>query len=105
MGCCTSAKRRQRACWPRRSNGEIPTLSTGGSRDVASETLKAGDLVAVVGDNEAADKHRAGYNGLWSLTHTRQPQSPFVPTVAGMNLEHIFDGDKDGDAKIFFEPR
>lgn len=72
---------------------------------MASATMKAGDLTVVVGDNAAEGQHRPGYNGIWSLTHTRQPISPFVPTVAGMNLEHIFDGDRDEDNKMFFEPR
>ena len=72
---------------------------------MSHETLHAGELTAVVGDNAAAEGHRAGYNGLWSLTHSRQPESPFVPTVAGWNLEHIFDGYANGDPKVFFEPR
>ncbi|HEV3443949.1 MAG TPA: hypothetical protein VG099_04855 [Gemmataceae bacterium] len=57
-------------------------------------TFQAGDLTAVIGDNSAAGMHRAGYNGLWSLTHRSEPINLFVPSVAGMNLEHIFDGDK-----------
>src|SRR5947207_5257414 len=75
---------------------------------MASETFTVGDLTAVVGANASADKHRAGYNGLWSLTHRTQEQSIFVPAVAGLNLEHIFDGetlDPKGETRIFFEPR
>jgi hypothetical protein len=75
---------------------------------MASVTLRAGDLTAVVGDNAAEGQHRAGYNGLWSLTHKNEPTNLFVPSVAGLNLEHIFDGDKidrDQTSKIFFEPR
>lgn len=75
---------------------------------MAHETFKAGDLTAIIGDNSAAGAHRAGYNGVWSLTHRNEPANLFVPTVAGLNLEHIFDGDKndaDGSGKIFFEPR
>lgn len=75
---------------------------------MASGTFKVGDLTAVVGDNEAKDGHRAGYNGLWALTHRTEPRSVFVPAVAGMNLEHVFDGetvDPKGETKIFFEPR
>lgn len=71
-------------------------------------TLKAGDLTAVIGDNSANGEHRAGYNGVWSLTHRTEPTNLFVPAVAGLNLEHIFDGDKDDKGKgtkIFFEPR
>jgi hypothetical protein len=70
--------------------------------------LRAGDLTAVVGDNAAAGKHRAGYNGLWSLTHRREPINLFVPEVAGLNFEHIFDGhqrDPGRSRRIFFEPR
>ncbi len=36
---------------------------------MASDTFSVGDITAIIGDNEAKDKHRAGYNGLWSLTH------------------------------------
>ncbi len=75
---------------------------------MAHETFRLGDLTAIIGDNSAADGHRAGYNGLWSLTHRTEPTNVFVPNVAGLNHEHIFDGDKhdtDESGKIFFEPR
>ena len=75
---------------------------------MAHDTFKAGDLTAVIGDNTAHGSHRAGYNGLWSLTHRSEPRNLFVPTVAGLNFEHIFDGDKrdtDASRKVFFEPR
>ena len=72
---------------------------------MAHETFRAGDLTAVIGDNEAYQGHRAGYNGVHHLIHRTNPKSLF--TVAGLNLEHIFDGDQDlrGDTKILFEPR
>jgi hypothetical protein len=75
---------------------------------VAHDTFTAGDLTAVIGDNDAHGPHRAGYNGLWSLTHNTEPTNLFVPTVAGLNLEHIFDGqtlDPPGQQDMFFEPR
>lgn len=75
---------------------------------MAHDTFKAGDITAIIGDNTAAGEHRAGYNGVWSLTHKTEPTNLFVPIVAGLNFEHIFDGDKrdtDGSRKIFFEPR
>jgi hypothetical protein len=75
---------------------------------MAHDTFRAGDLTAVIGDNAAAGEHRAGYNGVWSLTHRSEPANLFVPSVAGLNFEHVFDGDKrdaDGSRKIFFEPR
>jgi hypothetical protein len=71
-------------------------------------TFRAGDLTAVIGDNSAEGPHRAGYNGLWSLTHRTEPDNLFVPAVAGLNLEHIINGhdyDHDGTNRIFFEPR
>lgn len=75
---------------------------------MAHDTFRAGDLTAIIGDNSAAGEHRAGYNGVWSLIHRTEAANLFVPAVAGLNLEHIFDGDKDdadGGRKIFFEPR
>ena len=75
---------------------------------MAHDTFRAGDLTAVIGDNSTSGGHRAGYNGVWSLTHKNEPANLFVPAVAGLNFEHIFDGDKGGPGegqKIFFEPR
>jgi hypothetical protein len=75
---------------------------------MASDTFSIGDITAIIGDNGAQGNHRAGYNGLWSLTHKAEKANVFVPTVAGLNLEHIFDGetlDPKGETKIFFEPR
>src|SRR5213592_2290835 len=72
---------------------------------MARETFQIGDLTAVIGDNEGYEGHRAGYNGVHRLTHRTHPKSLF--TVAGLNLEHIFDGDQDlrGDRTVTFEPR
>ena len=73
-----------------------------------SDTFALGDLTAVIGDNDAKGDHRAGYNGIWSLTHRTERANLFVPSVAGMNFEHIFDGatlDPPGRSEIFFEPR
>ena len=77
---------------------------------MAHDTFQIGDLTAVIGDNEGYGEHRAGYNGVHRLTHRSEPTTLFVPTVAGLNLEHIFDGaqelrDVEGDRKVFFEPR
>jgi len=56
---------------------------------MARETFQIDDLTAVIGDNEGYDGHRAGYNGVHRLTHRSNPKSLF--TVAGPNLEHIFE--------------
>ncbi len=71
-------------------------------------TFRVGDITAVLGDNSEQGEHRRGYNGVWSLTHQADPANLFVPTVAGLNFEHIFDGhrmDRGRDTTIFFEPR
>jgi len=76
---------------------------------MARETFRAGDLTAVIGDNEPYDDRRAGYNGVHRLVHRTLPD-PSVFGIAGLNFEHIFDGEQDQaaigvDPKVYFEPR
>ena len=71
--------------------------------------IKRGDVEAVIVDNRAVDddvlpKHRAGYSGVASLTHTGRRANLFVPSYAGLNFEHIHDGTVQAH-KILFEPR
>ncbi len=71
--------------------------------------LQRGALRAIVVDNAELDLadlpgHRAGYNGLASLTHTARDANLFVPAVGGLNLEHIHDG-TTAALKEKFEPR
>ena len=75
---------------------------------MASVTIQGGELTAVIGDNAAAEQgeHRERYNGIWSLASRHQPRSPFVPSYAGFNLEHIFDGSAQAAGREQrFEPR
>lgn len=57
--------------------------------------LKTSELSVVVGNNEPGSgdfaAHRAGYNGIWSLTSLHSPENCFVPFYAGLNLEHCMD--------------
>ncbi len=71
--------------------------------------LSANGVQAVIVDNHPLDNsltpgHRAGYSGIASLTHEKQPRNLFVPSFAGMNFEHIHDG-VTKNLKEKFEPR
>lgn len=71
--------------------------------------IERGPIRMMIADNEAIDApglagHREGYNGIASLTHTNRSENLFVPTVAGLNFEHIHDGTTAVD-KERFEPR
>src|SRR5687767_2440419 len=59
----------------------------------------------VIGNNAGSETHRAGYNGAWSLVPEGAEHSLFVPGIAGLNLEHYFDGWQNGRREVFFEPR
>lgn len=66
-------------------------------------TIEHGDLRAVFVNNSSFGKHHyEGYNGIAELYHSSQDSNLFVPSFAGINLEHIFGGDSLID---LFEPR
>jgi hypothetical protein len=62
---------------------------------MAHETLRTAELSIVVGDNEVGigehAGHRPGYNGVWCLTSVHAPENCFVPSLSGLNLEHLMD--------------
>jgi len=73
---------------------------------MSHDIFKVGDLEAVIGDNAAHGKHRAGYNGVWSLKHKKSTRNLFVPSYTGLNLEHVFNGETEFISNDhFFEPR
>ncbi|MBN2329763.1 MAG: hypothetical protein JXR73_21660 [Candidatus Omnitrophica bacterium] len=68
--------------------------------------LQASEIQCLIGNNAPKDEHQVGYNGLFRLTSIHQPKSIFVPSYAGLNLEHYFDGSSRGeDREVLFEPR
>lgn len=67
--------------------------------------INYGNLNATIGDNSAGPEHRAGYNGVWQLSHRTQRRSIFVPGIAGLNLEHAITGAALKSDDEFFEPR
>lgn len=69
-------------------------------------TIREGDLTVVLADNSAYPGHREGQNGIASLVHASDTASIFRPELAGLNFEHIFDGQKWNTAHVErFEPR
>lgn len=71
--------------------------------------LRRANIEAVVCDNSRIDDsvlpgHRAGYSGVAALRHRQRSENLFVPSIAGLNFEHIHDG-VTRDRKILFEPR
>lgn len=70
------------------------------------ETFRVSRLLCVIGNNNAAGDHRAGYNGVFRMTAPGQDTSVYVPAYAGLNLEHYFDGrPRQSERNVFFEPR
>jgi hypothetical protein len=75
-----------------------------------SITLRTSELAVTIGANQAGGPdfpaHKAGYNGVWSLTSVHEPRNCFVPAFAGLNLEHFMDDVfMSEDDEWIFEPR
>lgn len=92
---------------------EVTSLTNASVRFRVAEdhyvVIERGDVRAILVDNADLDLpelpgHRAGYNGVASLTHRRRGANLFVPGIAGLNFEHIHDGTAAG-LKEKFEPR
>jgi hypothetical protein len=64
-------------------------------------------LNCVIGNNVAwGEEHRAWYNGIFEMTSPDQPETVYVPSFAGFNLENFFDArPRHEDNAILFEPR
>ena len=76
------------------------------SKCMAHSKFTVGEINAVIGDNSEHQVHRAGYNGVWELRHLNSTRNLFVPAYAGLNLEHVFNGETEfTNRDIFFEPR
>lgn len=70
------------------------------------DTFRVSRLECVIGNNKGFGDHRAGYNGVFRMTAPGQSTSVYVPAIAGLNLEHYFDGrPRQSEREVFFEPR
>lgn len=86
-----------------KENNDSLLLQPVGLERKASVKIESGELKIVFVDNsEMPPDHKKGYNGIAELYHSQQDSNVFVPAFAGLNLEHIFNGEKPEE---FFEPR
>src|SRR5688500_9933985 len=80
--------------------------SEDGKSGMDYDSFRVSRLHCVIGNNKAAGDHRAGYNGVFRMMVPGQDVSVFLPTVAGLNLEHYFDArPRNPEPNVFFEPR
>ena len=64
--------------------GLLPCLVGAQEATMHSATLRAGDLTVVIGDDSDHGAGKAGYEGIWSLTHTQRDVNVFRPIYAGV---------------------
>ncbi|HET8549007.1 MAG TPA: hypothetical protein VFL57_13415 [Bryobacteraceae bacterium] len=70
------------------------------------DTFRVSRLLCIIGNNNAAGDHRAGYNGIFRMTAPGIDTSVYVPAFAGLNLEHYFDArPRQSEQHVVFEPR
>lgn len=85
-------------------------LTTVHGAEVATDhtaRLNTAKLQVVIADNEAyGTEHKSGYNGVSELRlGPGDSKNLFVPNYAGLNLEHVFNGDATSFGWDIFEPR
>ena len=106
---CVSVVDCSQAELPKRTTLSDPTIRYEVPKKPYAVLHRAG-IEAVIVNNEAVNdavlpKHRAGYSGVASLMGAGLKTNYFVPTVAGLNFEHIHDGTTQKDKTIQYEPR
>ena len=56
----------------------------GGDERVHKVTIEVGDLKVIVGDDTDHGAGKAGYEGIWHLSHTQRPGNIYVDKYAGL---------------------
>ena len=83
-----------------------PDTGQGDRESMDHAPFEVSKLRCVIGNNAAKGPHAAWYNGIFEMASPDQAVTPFVPSFAGLNLEHYFDARPWAeDAAIIFEPR
>ena len=73
---------------------------------MARSIFTVGEINAVIGDNSEHHVHRTRYNGGWELRHRTSNRNMLVSEYAGLNLDHVFNGETEfTNRDIFFELR
>jgi len=90
-------------------SGGLPAFGLREEKTVSHwATYETEEFAAEIGDNSSRQRpfHNAGYNGIWSLRPRELRENLFWDPIAGMNLEHYFDGATDMTAQeARFDPR
>lgn len=77
-----------------------------GIEDNDYAVFEISQLKCVIGNNKSLNEHLPGYNGVFAMVSSNDPQNAYVPSYSGINLEHFFDATpRNPDPKVFFEPR
>lgn len=77
-------------------------------KKIDSSVFKTQAFQCVIGNNAAGtDQHKVGFNGIWSLIPQGTTDNFIAEGLAGLNLEHYFNGvDEDvAKPKVLFDPR
>ncbi len=86
---------------PDQSNPRGPAVE-----EVDFGAFEVSQLKCIIGNNKSCGEHLPGYNGIFALMSPDDSSNAYVPSFAGINLEHYFDATPRNDTpSIMFEPR